>query len=293
MAHDTPRYSLIIATLHDDGDLEHCLASIGELSTPTREFEVIVVDQNGDDRLVAVIARWAPQFTIVHERVSYHAANRARNRGAALASGEWLAFPDDDCTFLPGTLLAVERHASNPDLCAITGRIIDKAGQPHVLRWRASPGAFSRRNMFNCLSEATLFVRRSAFHSIDGFDERFGPGAAYPAAEGIELMNRLFACFGSRCAYYDPAITLAHPRKIPPWNDWAVQRFADYARGEGALIAKHRQAHVILWGLRIFVSATLQSAPGSERSAAFRARIRGLIRGFREYRAATSHGTPG
>lgn len=292
MKHDTPRLSLIVATLDDEGDLAKCLASLSGVEPPTGGFEVIVVDQNDDDRLVEPIRHWASRFAITHERVQYHAANRARNRGAALARGEWLAFPDDDCIFLPDTLLAVDRHADETGLCAITGRIVDGSGEPHLLRWRASACRFSHWSMFACLSEATMFVRRTSFLEVGGFDETFGPGAAYPAAEGIELMNRLFHRFGPRCACYDPSIALAHPRKIPPWNDWAVQRFADYARGDGAMIAKHPQPHVILWGLRTLISATLQGAWGGARSAAFRARIGGLIGGFRHYRAHASDDTP-
>lgn len=49
-----PRYSLIIATLHDQGDLALCLASLAsQVDAP--DFEVIIVDQNGDDRLVSLV----------------------------------------------------------------------------------------------------------------------------------------------------------------------------------------------------------------------------------------------
>jgi len=45
------QYSFVIATLHDNGDLEYCLASLVELKSGP-SFEVVIIDQNEDDRLV-------------------------------------------------------------------------------------------------------------------------------------------------------------------------------------------------------------------------------------------------
>ena len=57
------QYSFVIATLHDNGDLEYCLASLVELKSGSR-FEVIIIDQNEDDRLVEVVARFSDRLTI-------------------------------------------------------------------------------------------------------------------------------------------------------------------------------------------------------------------------------------
>lgn len=280
-------YSLIIATLHDDGDLALCLESLaGQLNAPA--FEVVVVDQNGDDRLLDTIARFSGRLAIIHERVSFRGASRARNLGARLARGSWLGFPDDDCQLLPDALSEVRRVARDPQVRVITGQTIDESGAPNVLRWKQWPMVFSRRTMFGCLTEATLFVRRELFLRTGGFDERFGPGAPYPAAEGIDLMHRMFAHLGSGKACYDPLIKMRHPSKIPPWNRWAVGRFHSYAIGDGALIAKNPQPHMLNWGLRALASAVLQmfSLQGW-RSAAFAARILGLFKGFVSFHLAS------
>ncbi|MCQ4296209.1 glycosyltransferase [Pseudomonas stutzeri] len=283
----TIQYSLIIATLHDDGDLALCLASlVGQVDAPM--FEVIVVDQNGDDRLLEVVDQFSGQLLITHERVSFRGASRARNLGGRLARGIWLGFPDDDCRLLPNALSEVSRVARDPQVQVITGQTIDEAGAPNVLRWKQAPTVFCRRTMFGCLTEATLFVRRDLFILTGGFDERFGPGAPYPAAEGIDLMHRMFEHIGSGKACYDPQIKMRHPSKIPPWNRWAVSRFHSYAIGDGALIAKNPKPHILNWGLRALVSALLQvfSFKGWK-SAAFAARIVGLFKGFVTYHLAS------
>jgi glycosyltransferase involved in cell wall biosynthesis len=278
------RFSLVIATLHDDGDLAHCLRSLTELTDPP-EFEVIVVDQNGDDRLAGVIADHAGRLEIVHERVAYRGASRARNHGARLARGAWVGFPDDDCRLLSDTLHEVARLSADPALRVVTGQTIDDQDAPNVLRWRRETIRFTRWNMFGCLTEATLFVDKACFLEAGGFDERFGPGAAFPAAEGIDLMNRLFQRYGDGLACYSPQVRMRHPSKIPPWSRWAVGRFYAYAQGDGALIAKSPRPHMLYWGARTLASALLQTLLfRGWRSLAFGARVAGLLRGFVAYR---------
>lgn len=277
----TIKYSLIIATLEDDGELCQCLDSLVRLE-PGPPFEVIIVDQNGDDRLLSVISKYDKTLTIQHLQVPFQGASKARNFGAQLAQGKWLGFPDDDCQLLPDLLVQVDLLAStNSRVQVITGKTIDADGAANVLRWGTQSKAFSRWTMFGCLTEATLFVQREIFLTTNGFDERFGPGAQFPAAEGIDLMNRLFVEMGNDLAIYSPAIRMQHPTKIPPWNLWAAKRFQAYAKGNGALIAKSFQPHMVYWGLRTAGGAFIHilSLQGWK-SLAYAARLLGLVTGF-------------
>lgn len=274
------QYSLVIATLHDEGDLALCLQSLVEQQDAPC-FEIIVVDQNGDDRLVSVVASFSDRLNLVHERVNFRGACRARNLGAHLAKGVWLGFPDDDCELLPQTLGEVALIAQDPQVHVITGCTVDPTGASNVMRWKDKVTQFDQWSMFGCLTEATLFVRRDLFLQAGGFDERFGPGSRFPAAEGIDLMNRMFKHIGQGVALYSPSVVMRHPTKIPPWNRWAVSRFHQYAIGDGALIAKNPSLHLLSWGARTFVAALLQMFTfNAWRSLAFGARIIGLFKGF-------------
>lgn len=281
------RCSLVIATLDDAGSLDVCLASLAAQENAPR-FEVLVIDQNGDDRLAGVIGRFSEELEIRHERVAFRGASRARNLGARLAAGAWLGFPDDDCRLLPDALAALDKAASGPGLHVVTGQTVDEAGNPNVLRWKGEPSAITRWTMFGCVTEATMFVRREIFLLAGGFDERFGPGTGFPAAEGIDLMNRLFDLMDEGGALYCPQIKMRHPTKIPPWNRWAVGRFHAYAMGNGALIAKTPQSHMLWWGARTLMGACVRMfSLEAWRSAAFGARILGLLRGFLAFHIAS------
>jgi len=273
--------TLVIATLGDQGTLRACLDGLAsQLHAPT--FEVVIVDQNEDSRVAAILPEFAGRLDIRHERVAFRGACRARNHGARLGSGEWLGFPDDDCIPAPDALAEFEKvRASKLHLKVITGRTVDETGASNILRWAEAERSFTPFSMFSSVTEATLFVEKQAFAAVGGFDERFGPGTRYPAAEGVELVNRLFSAEGEEMAYFSPAIRMQHPTKVPPFTAWAAKRFHVYAIGDGAMIAKSPQPHILMWGLRTCVSASIQvfSLP-LWRSAAFAGRLAGLMRGF-------------
>lgn len=81
------KYSLVIATLEDNGDLALCLESLAAMHEG-ESFEAIVVDQNDDDRLVSLLSDFSKHFPIRHERVSFRNASKARNHGARIAQGQ-------------------------------------------------------------------------------------------------------------------------------------------------------------------------------------------------------------
>ncbi|MFQ3623830.1 MAG: glycosyltransferase family A protein, partial [Acetobacteraceae bacterium] len=115
-----PRFSLIVATVGRDRDLAVLLESV--LAQGRAELEVIVVDQNGDDRLDAVLAPFRQRLALEHRRTGRRHANAARNLGLGLARGDIVAFPDDDCVLPPGVLDRVDRaFADDPDLAVLTG----------------------------------------------------------------------------------------------------------------------------------------------------------------------------
>ena len=287
------RFSFVIATLDDDGDLGPCLQSMAELLPPQDEggFEVIVVDQNQDDRLLGVLAPFTERLSLRHVRVPFRGASRARNLGAREARGAWVGFPDDDCRLLPEVLQQVAQIAADPAVKVVTGQTVDESGHPNLLRWGLQQRVLTRWNMFSCLTEATLFVDRTLFLAVGGFDEALGPGAPYPAAEGVELMQRLLTHPQSGLAVYNPRVQMQHPSKIPPWNEWAVSRFYSSAVGDGAVVAKHRSANFLWWAARTLVSALLQALfHRGPRGRAFFKRIQGLLAGYVRYRRGTARG---
>ena len=119
--------SLVVATVDRVAELERLLASLEAQSF--QDFEVLVVDQNEDERLAPVMARH-PRLRLSHLR-SERGVSRARNVGLRAAQGEIVAIPDDDCWY-PENLLAsvAEWFQSHPEYGALFVTMRGAGGEP-------------------------------------------------------------------------------------------------------------------------------------------------------------------
>lgn len=275
--------SLVVATYGRSAEVRAFLDSLPLAAAA--DLEVILVDQNKDDRVTDII-RDHP-MPVRHLRLPQPNASAARNAGAALARHEWLGFPDDDCRFLPETLAQLNHAIATAGTPVISGTTIDGQGRPNILRWRRRAGFFGRWDMWRCATESTLFIRRDLFLAVGGFDSRFGPGAPYPAAEGAELLLRVFARMPRPRAWFTPALRLYHPTKAPSWTADAIARVHDYAVGEGGMLAKHPYPacwwRTFRFVIKHAVAGILPLGPLAQSS---RRKLAGLISGYRAYRHA-------
>ena len=226
--------SLIVATRGRDrelGALFESLAAQGHAA-----LEVIVVDQNTDDRLGPVIAAWDGRLALRRERTARTHANHARNLGLALARGAIVGFPDDDCTFPLGLLARVlDGFAADPQLAILTGPAASPEGGLGSGRWREAAGPIDAATVWTSVIEFNLFLRREVAFAMGGFDERLGPGTPLGSTEGNDLVLR--AIEAGYAARYDPAQRIVHPdKRLTPV---AVERAALYARGMGFVLRRH------------------------------------------------------
>jgi glycosyltransferase involved in cell wall biosynthesis len=118
-----PSISVIVPTFNRPLYLQQCLDSLAKQSADPRSFEVIVVNDGGTDVSAVVQAYASPTgIRLIDQPNAGPAA--ARNHGARLASGEFLAFLDDDCTPLPDWISSIQIHANAGIL--IGGTVINR-----------------------------------------------------------------------------------------------------------------------------------------------------------------------
>lgn len=130
MAGGQPRVSVIVPTRNRSALLREALASVDRLRGVDLEIELIVVDNNSTDDTVLVAQQFGAKV-VAAERIG---AGAARNAGLAAATGDFLAFLDDDDVFLPGHLRPhISYMAEHLDIDAVVGQAVntDVTGQQH------------------------------------------------------------------------------------------------------------------------------------------------------------------
>lgn len=98
---NSQRVSVVITTHLRDNMLTECLESLATQTLPLHE--VVVVDDGGSGSAREVVERFGSQFLYLWQPNG--GQQNARNHGARVSTGEWIAFLDDDDLWLP------ERHA--------------------------------------------------------------------------------------------------------------------------------------------------------------------------------------
>ena len=117
MSNQPPRFSVIIPTFNRIDLLKETIASINRQAY--QSYEVIVVDDGSTDGTIAWLAENEPSIPIV--RQDRQGPGAARNAGARIARGAYLAFLDSDDLWLPWTLQAYDRiifEVGNPAFVA-------------------------------------------------------------------------------------------------------------------------------------------------------------------------------
>lgn len=249
------KFSLILASYGRQAELVPCLDAL--CLQQASDFEVLLMDQNPDDRLQPLVSRYRQQGLILrHERLPRPGLAAARNVGLSLAQGDIVAFPDDDCWYEAQTLTAVQQAflaepeldglvADWPEQTAGGGNAFAVNGERLALvAWRDFRGGAA--------SSITLFMKRRLLCELQGFDERFGVGQWYGAAEETDLLLRALAT-GAAIRRL-PSARVHHAFAPTPSAGGCARRQCQAlrarARGTGALYAKHDlAARTILRGL--------------------------------------------
>ncbi|MEO0513836.1 MAG: glycosyltransferase family 2 protein [Planctomycetota bacterium] len=228
-----PLFSLVMSTLGRTEEIPRLFDSL--IAQTCQDFELIVVDQNEDDRLDEILSDYADRLPVRRIR-SERGLSRGKNAGIDESRGRIIGFPDDDCTY-PPTLLArvaafLETH---PEYAALTGRPIDSD-------WYSTEAReITPNNVWNHGVEYTYFLRRSLTTQVR-FDptQGVGAGTAFWGAEGPDLL--LSAIRAGMKLYYHPEIAAYHPGPVRADLQFENRRLRTYHYnlGKGRLLGRYR-----------------------------------------------------
>lgn len=232
-------FTVIVPTRNRPAQLAECVQALLSQDEEAGSFEIIVVDDAGDSNLDPLIQGNAmAQIPIRLLRLETNAGpGPARNAGAAIASGRWLAFTDDDCRPRPLWLAALRPllAASNSTLAG--GRTINQLSKnPHAAASQLiCDAAYSFFNphpeMVRFLASNNLAAPREHFLKLGGFDPQFRV-----ASEDRDLCDR-WLFYGGHLAFTEHAV-VEHAHQLTAKS--FLRQHYDYGRG-AALYHRARQ----------------------------------------------------
>ena len=197
------------------------------------DFEVIVVDDGSVDETPQRLARLDDARVRVVRHEIGQRLPAARNAGAAVATGEWLAFLDDDDLWSPGKLRAQIDAARAARRLWAYGRAIVVDRSLRVLESDPFPEPERLPELLlggNWIpgGGSNVIVRADAFASSGGFDERLR------FFEDWDLWLRLLE-YGPPAALDEVVVA-----RVEHGSNMVVRDRAEVAGAHERLLAKHR-----------------------------------------------------
>jgi glycosyltransferase involved in cell wall biosynthesis len=196
-----------------------------------KNLELIIVDQNQDERVYAIYQRFRAFIDITYIKSDKKGLSLNRNIGLGVCNGDIIAFPDDDCVYEIDTLKTVKDFFdSHKDYDFYTCNTKDKNNGNTILNSKKKDTDISIFNIMFTGISFTIFVRAVSIKEFR-FDTQMGVGAEYGSGEESDLLFYLLR--NSNKGQYNANSYIYHPYKIDN-----TDRAFSYGKGFGALYKK-------------------------------------------------------
>lgn len=220
-------FSVVIPTYNRPEQLYNCLSSLTHLEYDRTQFEIIVVDDGSKQELNETVKPFQNLFNLKLVRQNNAGPASARNRGAQISTGRFLAFTDDDCCPEEDWLQKLEIAFAERPTVVVGGQTVNSLTQnifsiasQHIIDigYEHCNSNFQQARFF---TSNNMAVPRELFLQLNGFDERFR------TSEDREFCDRWLK--SGLVMIYKPDIIIRHGHNMNLFRFWR-QHF-EYGRG--------------------------------------------------------------
>jgi GT2 family glycosyltransferase len=195
--------SVIIPTCDRTKSLARCLEQLGEAD------EILVSDDSRTSGPRQLLAGRFPKVRWLQGPLRGPAANR--NHASRYATGDWLAFVDDDCIPDPGWLNGIAKLVATADV--IEGKTVCPLKTNHLCE------EVVENLTGNLFWTCNLAIRRDSFEELGGFDEDF----LEAGGEDLEFAWRIKR--KGLTVHFAPDVIVYHPARKLPLSKWVYRVF--------------------------------------------------------------------
>jgi GT2 family glycosyltransferase len=223
-----PRVSVVVCTHNGASTIRDCCEGLFRLEYPN--FEVLVVDDGSSDRTADIASEYG--FRVI--RKNHGGLSDARNTGLKEATGEIVAYIDDDAYPDPDWLTYVVATFMNTQHVGVGGPNLAPSDDGPLADCVAnSPGNPTHVLLTDEEAEhipgCNMAFRKAALEEIGGFDPQF-----WTAGDDVDVCWRLRE--GGYSLGFNPAAVVWHHRRDSVRSYWRQQVL--YGKAEGMLEKK-------------------------------------------------------
>lgn len=275
--------SLIMPTLNRYDDIYLLMDSL--LAQTYKKFELIVVDQNDNDKVKEIVDEYSDKIDIKYLKSPKLGLSYNRNLGIDMAKGEIIAFPDDDCEYEVDTLEKVVKFfKENKSYKIYSCKTMDKNKVDAFKRMQDGTCEIVSTNVLDTVLSITFFVNFSN-DKYTKFDEKLGIGGEYGSGEETDYVLNLLS-LGFKGKYFGDDL-IYHPAKVHSKSKEKYQKDYNYGRGFGALCKKqivYRRDYKFLKVMGYKLIRNIGGLILSSNRDYHSATIKGRVNGFRRYK---------
>lgn len=311
------RLTAIVPTHDRPAELRRCLETLRDQAVDSDALEVLVVDDGSPTPLAPLVAEVSASSPIAMrcERQALSGLNTGRNRGAAAARGDVLAFLDDDTLVSAGWAQALLAAFDSQPCAAVGGRVelsLQAPAPPWLAVRRYYLAEYDLGPEPRWIEDdpvpvgANCAVRRSDFEHVGGFRDGLDRIAGSLVSNGDTEFFRRLRRAGGRLRY-EPSAHVLHvvpPRRLTEEyfrrrhlaqgiSDELMLALEQPGSGRAAGRRLVRDLGGIAGPMTLTVAKDLARGRGLVNARFFACYWRGRVRGLRDARALQDQRPPG
>ena len=161
--------SVIVPVYNAEKYIDNLLHALRNQDFPENNYEIIIVNDGYTDNTYSKLMGWNKEiqnFNIIS--IPNSGPGVARNKGAEIAKGKFLAFTDVDCIPPSDWLKKIhEEFEKNPEICIVYGAVSSN------IRGKLLPFFITFDVKGEYISPSNMAIKKECFTLLNGFDPSF------------------------------------------------------------------------------------------------------------------------
>lgn len=223
----TNKFTIIVPFRNEAENLPVLLESLSKLNYPNNLFEVILVDDESEERIQ--IADYRLQIAVIKNiRVSNSPKKDAISTAMKIVKTNWVITTDADCIANKNWLLTLDNYIQNHDVAMIAGAVsydCENSLLHHFQRLDlaslqgATMGSFGLGKGFMC-NGANFAYTKTMFETLNGFEGN----ETIASGDDVFLLQKAVVRFPEKVHYLKSEYSIIRTKPLNNWKSLFYQR---------------------------------------------------------------------